>query len=118
MLFRSHLSAFVNVITETLTMKDVVFITEKTYKSIYVCQPFIIVGNTYSLKKLKELGFKTFSNWWDESYDDEIDFEKRMEKITKVLEDIASWDFDKCSDIRKEMRDVLIHNYNQMLTKD
>jgi hypothetical protein len=115
---KAHLSTFVNVITETLTIKDVVFITEKTYKSIYVCQPFIIVGNTYSLKKLKELGFKTFSNWWDESYDDEIDFEKRMDKITKVLEEIASWDFDKCNDIRKEMRDVLIHNYNQMLTKD
>lgn len=113
----AHLSTFVNVITETLTIKDVVFITEKTYKSIYVCQPFIIVGNAYSLKKLKELGFKTFSNWWDESYDDEVDFQKRMNKIIKILEEIAGWDFGKCNEFRKEMKSILIHNYNKMLSK-
>ena len=111
----AHLNTFVNVITETLTMQDVVFITEKTYKSIYTCQPFIIVGNANSLKKLKEYGFKTFDSWWDESYDDEIDFEKRMNKITKVLEDISNWSLEKCASIRKEMREILIHNYNQML---
>ena len=113
----AHLKTFVNIVTETLIENDVVFITEKTYKPIYVCQPFIIVGNAYSLKKLKELGFKTFDKWWDESYDDELDFEKRMHKITKILEEIANWDFDKCNQIRKEMREILTHNYNQMLDK-
>jgi hypothetical protein len=114
----AHLKCFVNIVTETLTMEDVVFITEKTYKPIYTCQPFIITGNAFSLKKLKEYGFKTFDKWWDESYDDEINFEKRMNKITKLLEEIASWDLDKCSKIRNEMREILIHNYNQMLSKD
>ena len=113
----AHLKTFVNIVTETLTQKDVVFITEKTYKPIYTCQPFIIVGNTYSLKKLKELGFKTFDKWWDESYDDEIDFEIKMNKIKKVLEEIASWDLEKCMLIRNQMKEILIHNYNQMLDK-
>jgi hypothetical protein len=113
----AHLKTFVNIVTETLTQKDVVFITEKTYKPIYTCQPFIIVGNTYSLKKLKELGFKTFDKWWDESYDDEIDFEIKMNKIKKILEEIASWDLEKCMLIRNEMKEILIHNYNQMLDK-
>jgi len=111
----AHLKTFVNVITETLTTQDVVFITEKTYKSIYTCQPFIIVGNTHSLKKLKEYGFKTFDKWWDENYDNEIDFEIRMNKITKILEEIASWDLEKCTLIRNEMKEILIHNYNQIL---
>jgi len=111
----AHLNTFVNIVTETLYHNDVIFLTEKTYKAIYSCQPFIIVGNSLTLKKLKELGFKTFDKWWDESYDDEMDFEKRMYKITKLLEEIASWDFEKCTLIRKEMREILIHNYNQML---
>lgn len=111
----AHLKTFVNIVTETLTDNDVVFITEKTYKAIYTCQPFIIVGNAFSLKKLKELGFKTFDKWWDESYDNELDFEKRMYKITKVLEEIATWDLKKCTLIRKEMKEILIHNYIQML---
>ena len=113
----AHLKTFVNIVTETLTEKDVVFITEKTYKPIYVCQPFIIVGNTYTLKKMKELGFKTFDKWWDESYDNELDLEKRINKITKVLEEIASWDLEKCTTMRNEMKEILIHNYNQMLDK-
>jgi hypothetical protein len=113
----AHLKTFVNIVTETLTDNNVVFITEKTYKPIYTCQPFIIVGNAYTLSKMKQLGFKTFDKWWDESYDDEPDLEIRMQKITKVLEEIASWDLDKCAVIRKEMREVLIHNYNKMLDK-
>jgi len=114
----AHLKTFVNVVTETLTEKDVVFITEKTYKPIYVCQPFIIVGNTYTLKKMKELGFKTFDKWWDESYDNELDFETKMNKITKVLEEISTWNFEKCNLMREEMREILIHNYKQMLNND
>lgn len=114
----AHLKTFVNIITETLTSPDIIFITEKTYKSIYTCQPFIIVGNFGTIKKLKELGFKTFDNWWDESYDEEPDLEIRIQKIINVLEEIASWDFDKCAKVRNEMREVLIHNYTKMLDKD
>tara|TARA_B110000503_G_C7152781_1_gene415938 strand:- start:1850 stop:3136 length:1287 start_codon:yes stop_codon:yes gene_type:complete len=113
----AHLKTFVNVVTETLTENRVVYITEKTYKPIYTCQPFIIVGNTYTLKKMKELGYKTFDKWWDESYDDELDFKKRMDKITKLLEKIASWNLDECTEIRNQMRETLIHNYKQMLGK-
>ena len=114
----AHLKTFVNIVTETLTDKDIIFITEKTYKPIYVCQPFIIVGNAYTLKKMKELGYKTFDKWWDESYDEEIELEVRMNTITKILEEIASWDLKKCAAIRKEMKEILIHNYNQMLNND
>jgi hypothetical protein len=113
----AHLKTFVNVITETLTSPDIIFITEKTYKSIYTCQPFIIVGNFGTIKKLKELGFKTFDNWWDESYDDEPDLEMRIQKIINVLEEISNWDLDKCAKVRNEMKEVLIHNYNKMLDK-
>jgi hypothetical protein len=113
----AHLKTFVNVITETLTSPDIIFITEKTYKSIYTCQPFIIVGNFGTIKKLKELGFKTFDNWWDESYDNEADLDIRIQKIVNVLEEIASWDLNKCAKVRNEMKEVLVHNYNKMLDK-
>ena len=43
--------------------------TEKTWKPILNFHPFIYVGNTGSLKKLKEYGFKTFEPFIDESYD-------------------------------------------------
>lgn len=112
----AHLNTFVNIITETLVEQYAIFFTEKTYKPIYACQPFIIVGNPHSLKKLKEIGFKTFDKWWDESYDTELDLSLRLKKITKLLEEISQWDLLKCMEIRKEMRDILIHNYKILIS--
>ena len=110
----AHLDCFLNIVTETLFNNESIFLTEKTYKPIYMCQPFIIFGNPHSLKKLKELGYKTFDKWWDESYDDEMDVNVRFKKIVNILEQISEWDMDKCFDIKKEMQDILIHNYKKM----
>lgn len=112
----AHMSTFVNIITETLWDENSIFFTEKTYKPIYMCQPFILFGNPHSLKKLKEYGFKTFDKWWDESYDDEMDLDSRLEKITNVLKEIVSWDMEKCYKITNEMEEILIHNFNIVLS--
>lgn len=111
----AHNESFINIITETMCNNESIFITEKTYKPIYMCQPFILFGNPNSLKKLKEYGFKTFDKWWDESYDGELDLNIRLEKIIKVLEEIANWDFDKCQNVTIEMENILIHNYKQLM---
>lgn len=111
-----HMSTFVNIVTETMWNTESIFFTEKTYKPIYMCQPFIMFGNPNSLKKLKEYGFKTFDRWWDESYDEELDLDVRLQKLTKVLEEIAGWDFEKCYQITNEMEDVFIHNFNNLLS--
>jgi hypothetical protein len=115
---KAHNSTFVNIVTETMCNNESIFLTEKIYKPIYMCQPFIIFGNPNSLTKLKEYGFKTFDKWWDESYDTELDFNSRFEKITKVLQEIASWDFDKCHQMTIQMEEIFIHNYKQLLTTD
>jgi hypothetical protein len=114
----AHMNSFLNIVTETMWNKESIFLTEKTYKPMYMCQPFIIFGNPHSLKKLKEYGFKTFDKWWDESYDDELDLNIRLEKITNILEGIANWDFDKCFEITNQMEEVLIHNYKRMISMD
>jgi hypothetical protein len=114
----AHMNSFLNIVTETMWNKESIFLTEKTYKPMYMCQPFIIFGNPHSLKKLKEYGFKTFDKWWDESYDDELDLNIRLEKITNILEEIANWDFDKCFEITNQMEEVLIHNYKRMISMD
>lgn len=114
----AHMGSFVNLVTETLWDDKSVFITEKTYKPIYMCQPFIIFGNPHSLKIIKQYGFKTFDKWWDESYDDELELNIRLEKITKVLEEIASWNMDKCKQITIEMEEIFIHNFNKLLGID
>lgn len=112
----AHNSTFLNIITESLLHeKNVIFFSEKTFKPIIAAQPFIMVGNPYSIQKLKELGFKTFDRWWDESYDLEKNLSKRLQKIINVMEEIATWDYDRCYQITQEMQETLKHNFSVLL---
>lgn len=45
------------------------FITEKTYKPIAHQHPFMIYGQSHTLARLHDLGFETYENLFDESYD-------------------------------------------------
>jgi hypothetical protein len=115
--YNAHKNSFINIVTESMHHSTSIFFSEKIYKPIYACQPFILFGNPYSLKKLKEMGFKTFDKWWDESYDDEVDLTKRFEKIVMIMEEISTWDTIKCFEITQEMMPILEHNFNIMLDK-
>lgn len=107
-----HNSTFLNIISETLVTPSTVFMTEKIHKPIISAQPFIVVGNPFYLKKMNELGYITFSSFWDESYDLEIDFTRRFEKIVDVLEHISTWSLVKCKKVYDEMVPILKHNFN------
>jgi len=45
------------------------FVTEKTFKPIQYQHPFMVYGQRNILKFLHDLGFETFENLFDESYD-------------------------------------------------
>ena len=91
-------------------MKAPTFITEKTDKSLSVGQPFVIVSTPFFLKKLRELGFKTFDKWWDESYDEIEDDNKRIEKIQSLVLELSEWSLEKCTKVLIDMKQVLYHN--------
>jgi hypothetical protein len=114
----AHLKSFLNIVTETLYDNDSLFISEKTYKPIYLCQPFIVFGNPFTLNKLHELGYKTFDRWWDENYDSELDLKKRFDKIVKVIEQISELNVEELMKLKNEMREVLIHNYLNFFKTD
>lgn len=107
-------SSFCNIITETQfssTSENSLQITEKTDKSLVTLQPFIMVSTDRTIQRLHEYGFKTFNNWWDESYDLEPDSSKRLDKIFKVIEHINSFSIEELTDMYIEMKPILIHNF-------
>ena len=83
-------NAYWNVVVETHFKQQTIFLTEKTFKPILNMQPFVLVGNPYSLKMLKQLGYKTFDNIIDETYDSVSDPEQRMRELVTVCYSIAS----------------------------
>ena len=89
-----------------------VFLSEKIWKSIRVGHPFIVVGNPGTLTELHNLGFKTFGDWWDESYDEEINLEKRIKKISKVLIKLSKLSILELKNLRRDLRDTVEFNQN------
>ena len=77
-----------------------------------------MVGNPYSLQKLHELGFKTFNEFWDESYDLEESFEKRLEKILDVMEEINKKTLAELQQMLLDMEGILEHNHRVFLGLD
>ena len=47
------------------------FPTEKIWKPILAGIPFVCIATQNFLKRVRDLGFKTYDTVWDESYDEE-----------------------------------------------
>jgi hypothetical protein len=87
------------------------FLTEKTYKAILFKKPFIIVTEQHGLKALQAFGFKTFSPWFDESYDDIEDFEQRVEAVLTEINRLSLLSEDEMATILREVNDITEHNH-------
>jgi hypothetical protein len=104
-----------NIVSETNDNDNDIFMTEKIWKPIMAKQPFILHGNHLYLKKLKELGFKTFDNVIDESYDLEKDRNKKIELITNSCQKLLTKDWKSVYADTLEQRE---HNYKNFWSKE
>ena len=79
-----------SIVSETNDNNYEVFITEKIWKPIIAQHVFVVHGNYLYLQKLREMGFKTFGNYFDEHYDLEKDAEKRMDALVSLCKHLKS----------------------------
>lgn len=86
------------------------FITEKTEKAFSSGNPFIAVSGPRYLEKLKEIGFKTFDKWWDESYDQIESPMKRLNAVLDLVKYINKFSYTDLIKMWNEMVPVLKHN--------
>jgi len=112
--YEEYSKTFCHIINETTFFKPFATFSEKVVNTMYCLRPFIMVSTPKSLEYLKKLGFKTFDQWWDESYDQEQDHEKRLIKILELIDYIDSFSVNDLQMIYKEMNNVLQHNFNQL----
>jgi len=86
------------------------FFSEKIFKAIMFMQPFVIIGEPYSIKSLQKLGYKTFGDVIDESYDDIIDNETRLIKAVNSAVEFFSKPAEELHEICMSLKDRLSHN--------
>jgi len=114
------LDSYVNFVTDTwLETSDQythpdeeLILTEKISKSILMKQPFVFLGREGVLQELRNRGFKTFMEWWDESYDLETDSNTRTDIIIDLFDELNSFSKSEWIELIKEMEDILNFNYN------
>jgi hypothetical protein len=92
------------------------YFSEKTAKPLLAGMPFMTVAAKGQLDYLRSMGFITYSDYLDESYDSEDSLEKRIEIITKNLFDLANkpGSFLK---LYSNTRLIAKHNQNMMLAR-
>jgi hypothetical protein len=82
-----------SIVSETNDNDYDVFMTEKIWKPIIAQHVFLVHGNYLYLQKLREMGFKTFANYFNELYDLERNATNRIEKLVSLCQDLKA----KCS---------------------
>ena len=108
-------NSFLWISNETKKTHDGVYITEKTWKAIAYGSPFCINGDAHSLKYLRKIGFKTFQEFWDESYDEQTDPFKRIRMINNIVVEICSKPLDAINELYQKMLPILLHNQKVLL---
>lgn len=109
-------NCYFNLVVETdMDWQDSFFITEKTMKAIITGIPFVLATTPFFLKNLQSLGFRTYNTLWDESYDNETDFDKRVCKIVKLLNELGSFDWQSH---RTQLQKIADHNLRNLLNSD
>lgn len=107
-------SYFIEIVCET-DVHSCQFFTEKTLKNFYLKKPFILMSGQYSLKTLHDRGFKTFSPWIDESYDNIACPYKRLAAIFDQIDKLNCLSLERLTEINQEMTGVFEHNKQNFL---
>lgn len=101
---------FVDIVTESRFGQPTGNFSEKVVQPIQYQKPFILVAPPYTLEYLKSYGFKTFSDFWDESYDTEMDHGERLAKILYIINDILDKPIEELREMYKQMIPIIKHN--------
>lgn len=113
-----YLKTMFSVVPETTYHEEVVFFSEKTFKTIAMRHPFILVTSANSLKHLRDLGYKTFHPMIDESYDNIADQGDRIIAIANEIDRICKLEGYQLLDWLDSVKTVTDFNYNILRNKN
>lgn len=112
-------SSYFSVVSETYFFNNNGnrFFSEKTFKPIIHKHPFLLITSPNSLELLREIGYKTFNPFFDESYDKEYDPYKRMVMIVDEVERLCNLSDTEWHILSIELNKICEYNYNVFMNK-
>lgn len=106
----------VDIVAESHVAGKTFFPTEKTIRPMLLKKPFVVFGSQDYLEYLRQMGFRTFSDFWDEDYDG-YEAANRLHKIQTLIDSIAQKPVAELEKMYWDMQYTLDHNYNLLMTQ-
>jgi hypothetical protein len=94
---------------ETMTHGLTFTPSEKTIRTIVAEKPMVVYAPQHFLKNLRNLGFKTWNDLWDESYD-HLEGPERYHAIMKLIREVCNWPREQQVKAYQQSREICIHN--------
>lgn len=136
-----HQSSLFSLVTETLFFSDLnkimnpktvstsvlqhnllcfpcTLMSEKTFRTIKQKHPFVMLSTVNFLKGLRELGYKTFHPYINESYDEIEDDEERLIAVMNEVERLCNMNNDEIVPWLKAVHEITEFNYNHCIKKE
>lgn len=110
-----NLSSYFYIASETFMYNDYKAFTEKVFKPLVNFQPFVFASFSGALQELRNMGFKTFHPFIDESYDLEPNNDVRLAMIYKEIEKLCSMDKNQIHEWYWSMEDILLYNHQHAI---
>ena len=115
--FVDFANTYVSIVTETEYRDHIMFTSEKIFKPIVSYHPFFVVSSCEFLKSLRDMGYQTFSKWFDESYDLEENMNKRVYMICQELKRLLAMTDNDRKNMLIDMYETLDHNYQTFIKR-
>ena len=106
---------YFSTVVETFQEGKCKWVTEKIFKPFAYHHPFVVIGQSHTLTKLHQLGFETYENLFDESYDDILDFNQRLDAVISSIDNFNPQPYD--SETRRRLQHNHDHFFDQALVE-
>jgi hypothetical protein len=115
---------FVDIVVEATTLGNTFYPTEKIARAILCRKPFIVMASKFYLGYLKQIGFKTFDEYWPELYDN-ADGKARYLAILELIDRLAKLSTAELAELNIKMQHTIEYNrqlliaqqYNKQVTR-
>ena len=105
---------FVDIIVEAALAGNSFYPTEKVVRAMLCKKPFIVMAPMFYLRYLKQMGFKTFGEFWSEDYDD-LGLKNRYFAILQLIDKLAGLTTDQLLELNNKLQPIVEHNYQLLL---
>ncbi len=121
-------NSYLSLVTETYFFPTVkqdqqpddqsIFFSEKVYKPILMRHPFILACRPGALATLRQMGYKTFSTYIDETYDTIENDNDRLNAIVIEITRLSKFTDEQWITWQTGVQDIVEHNYRILMNRE